>query len=132
MSDPLTRDEAAEELAKLWDEKAASLESLDPRDRAAVALRKCSDELRRITDEHAVDYVSHAQVRIRTGRSDSYLYRLYKELEAEGSARRGPRGWEITREAALRIPTRRGHDPVEATDDLDELAQVYLEHARAG
>lgn len=111
MTDPLSRDEAPIELAQQWRDRATALEDPDPRDRAAKAMRKCAEQLQEVTSEHAVKWVSHAQVKIRTGRSDSYLYGRYREMEAEGLARRRGRHWEVRRDAAMRNPVRKNHDP---------------------
>lgn len=131
MTDPLTRDELALGLSEVWTDHAKALEVLDPEDRAARALRRCADELRQVIQTHAPDWISHAQVRLRTGRSDSYLYTVYRQLAAEGRARKGSRGWEVAREAAAAIPVRRGHDPLQETEDLDELAELLADRARA-
>lgn len=130
MSDVLTRDEAALELAILWEDDAERLESLDPNDRAARAMRRCAEQLRTVTDEHAEAWVSHAQVRLRTGRSDSYLYAQYKDLSKEGRARKGRRGWQVQRSAAMAISVRRDHDPLEVVTSPEELADVLLERTR--
>lgn len=130
MSDVLTRDEAALELATLWEGDAERLETLDPNDRAARAMRRCAEQLRTVTDEHAESWVSHAQVRLRTGRSDSYLYSRYKELARDGRARKGRRGWKVQRSAAMEISVRRDHDPLEAVSSPEELADVLLDRTR--
>jgi len=129
MSDEITRHAAVMGLADLWEEEAERYERLDSRDRAARAMRLCAEQLREVVDCHAEVWVSHAQVRLYTGRSDSYLYPIYRRLADEGRARKEPRGWRIQRSAAQEIPVRDDHDPAEAIDDVEDLAALYLDRA---
>ena len=123
MSDTLTRDEATLELANIWDEQAQGLERFDAADRAARTLRMCAEDVRKTTEEHAQEWIPHHTIRQRTGWSDVYLRRIYKRLKVSGQARKHRGGWEVQREAAIQIRTKRGHEPLEGLS-IPEMARA--------
>ena len=123
MSDSLTRDGANLELADIWDEQAQGLEKFDSEDRAAKTLRMCAEDVRKTTEEHAQEWISHHTIRQRTGWSDVYLRRIYQGLRSSGQARKHRGQWEVVREAALEIQPKRGHEPLEGLS-IPEMARA--------
>ena len=123
MSSQLDLEEAIAELAELWEEQAKGLERFDEDDRAAKTLRMCAGEARKTVKKHAPMWVSSHQIRQRTGWSDVYLRKLYKELEAVGDARKRGSRWEVRLEAAKRIAVKR-RTPSLAGLSIEEMGEV--------
>lgn len=129
MTDEITRHHALMELADQWEEEALRFEALDPNDRAAKTMRRNASQLREVVDLHSEPWVTHAQIRLRTGRSDSYLYDRYRDYQRQGRARKRNGLWEVTRSASLEIPIRQDRDPLEDAQTPEEMASVLMDRA---
>ena len=123
MSPQLDLEEALERLADLWEEQAKGLERFDEKDRAAKTLRMCAKDVRKTAKKNAPMWVSGHQIRQRTGWSDVYLRKLYKELEAVGDARKRGSRWEVRLEAAKGIGVKR-RAPALVGLSIEEMGKI--------
>lgn len=130
MSDHITFRERVDGLTAVWESRAGDIEQFDEANPAAKALRQCARDAREVLDAEAPTWVTHAQVRLRTGRSESYLYQRYAELADDGRARKRRGRWEVTYAAALEIPMRASYDSSEQARDPDEWAELTMDRIR--
>lgn len=124
MSDVVTQNAKALELAEVWEEQAQGVERFDPEHPAARALRSCAEELRETIEGTSPRWVSLSAVQARTGWSRAWLRKRCQELEEHGLARKEGGEWEMALPAARQVPRKDDGPDLEGAEDLGEMARL--------
>lgn len=115
---------AMSELADIWETHAKARKVFTPSDPGAELLESCAAQLRRITHEHAPQWVPIGVVLATSDVSKTTLLRRCKELEAEGRARRQGHRWEVTIEVALDLAKKSDRVEIKGTENMADLARL--------